>query len=74
MNDYNNCVGCGCKFRPVRSDQMFHSKACRINNYKPHKREIKCSECCNRSDRLGKCELWKNFKGKTHPHNCEQVN
>lgn len=71
MRDYNYCIGCGRKFHPVRSDQMFHSKRCRLNHYKPNKRDIKCSECGNRSDKYGQCELWKTFKGKTHPRSCD---
>lgn len=74
MSNYNYCVGCGIKFNPVRSDQMFHSKECRLHYYKPKKRNIKCSVCTNRSDKYGKCELWKKFKGQTHPRNCEQIN
>lgn len=29
----NKCWGCNCSFTPVRSDQMFHSKACRLRYY-----------------------------------------
>ncbi len=68
------CWKCGSRFFSNRSDARFCSKSCRLVYYKntrPHKRDIKCSDCINRSDRYGKCELWKKFKGKTHPKNCE---
>ena len=68
------CWKCGSRFLSNRSDAMFCSKNCRLAYYKatyPHKRDIKCVICNNRSDKDGKCELWKNFKGKTHPKNCE---
>ena len=68
------CWKCGSSFLSNRSDAMFCSKRCRLAYYKathPHKRDIKCANCSNRSDRYGKCELWKKFKGKTHPKKCE---
>ena len=68
------CWKCGRCFYSNRSDAMFCSKSCRLVYYKnirPRMRDIKCSDCSNRSDRQGKCELWKNFKGRTHPRKCE---
>ena len=68
------CWKCGSRFYSNRSDAMFCNKNCRLSYYKntrPRMRDIKCSGCSNRSDRNGKCELWKGFKGKTHPRKCE---
>lgn len=70
------CWKCGSHFYSNRSDAMFCSKYCRLSYYestRPRMRDIKCVDCSNRSDRHGKCELWKNFKGKTHPRNCEML-
>ncbi len=70
---YVRCWKCGSRFLSNRSNAMFCSKDCRLAYYrgtKPKIRDIKCSDCNNRSDKYGKCELWKKFKGKTHPRNC----
>lgn len=70
------CWKCGSRFYSNRSDAMFCSKHCRLAYYestRPRMRDIKCDDCNNRSDRHGKCELWKNFKGKTHPRNCKII-
>lgn len=64
------CFQCGNRFNPIRSDQMYCSSECRINSYKPHKRDVTCSDCSNRSDKYGTCTLWKTFHGKTHPRDC----
>jgi DNA-directed RNA polymerase subunit RPC12/RpoP len=69
------CVGCGREFTASKSDQMFHSKACRLKHYSrmKSKSDIKCSSCSNRSDKYGKCELWNGFKGKTRPRTCSLI-
>ena len=67
------CWRCGRRFYSNRSDAMFCSKSCRLRYYKetrPRMRDIKCCDCSNRTDRGGKCEMWKTFKGKTHPRDC----
>lgn len=67
------CWRCGSSFYSNRSDAMFCSKNCRLRYYRdtqPRMREIKCADCGSRSDKYGSCELWKNFKGKTHPRKC----
>lgn len=73
---YVRCWKCNSRFLSNRSNAMFCSKQCRLAYYsdtRPRMRDIKCSECENRSDKYGKCELWKNFKGKTHHRNCEII-
>lgn len=67
------CWKCGSKYLSNRSDAMFCSERCRLAYYKatrPKMRDIKCSDCSNRSDRGGICKVWKGFRGKTHPRNC----
>ena len=67
------CWRCGSSFYSNRSDAMFCGKSCRLRYYRdaePKMRDIKCADCDKRSDKYGNCELWKNFKGKTHPRNC----
>ena len=70
MFEENYCMGCGRKFTASKSDQMYHSKACRLNYYKPRRRNIKCSECSIRKN----CKYGIDFKGKTHPRTCPDVN
>lgn len=63
------CWKCNSRFFSNRSDAMFCSKRCRLAYYKsnyPRKRDIKCSNCGNHEI----CDLWKDFKGKTHPRGC----
>lgn len=63
------CWKCNSRFLSNRSDAMFCSKRCRLAYYKsnyPHKRDNKCSNCGNHEI----CDLWKGFKGKTHPRGC----
>jgi hypothetical protein len=53
---------------------MFCNKKCRLSYYKKTKlslRSIKCQECPRKKKN---CDLWKNFKGKTHPHDCPESN
>ena len=65
------CRKCGSHFYSNRSDAMFCSRLAYYSFTRPRMRDIKCSECENRSDKYGKCKLWKNFKGKAHPRNCK---
>ena len=67
-----SCWKCGSRFHSNRSDAMFCSERCRLAYYRsnrPRKRDIRCSECRNHES----CDLWKDFKGKTHPRRCVLV-
>ncbi|WP_187288907.1 hypothetical protein [Clostridium sp. BNL1100] len=38
--EYNYCVKCNQKFRPVRSDQLYCCKGCRLRYYKSIRQSI----------------------------------
>lgn len=71
------CWQCSNIFYSNRSHAKFCNEHCRLQYYlgtRPKMREIKCEDCENRSDKYGKCELWKSFNGKTHPRKCGIIN
>lgn len=62
----NHCFRCGQRFTPVRSNQMYCTKRCRLLDYNEKKRKPKCSDC----GAIG-CKYNSIYKGKRRPRACD---